>query len=221
MDAEYLKQLGLEGRLDLWREAQRNPDGTKFETKAQRAKSTASHAAKAAARSVNPAPAPRLNTPSPAAVPTTPRRGMWKWVGFSLGVSAALTLLARLEILRLEDANDKPKLEVAAEYAPPAEHEAASVAAPAKPVEDAAPAPAPPIEAGPELASQPPPVPAATALDKLKLEAIFFNSQHPAALISGTLARVDQEIADCRVLEINSSSVTLEWQHQRKTLTLR
>ncbi len=234
VDAAYLEQLGLGMRLDLWREVQRNPEETKFETKTQRAKSAAKAAArpvsrpaaKAATRSVNPAPAPQPNKSVPvewlpAAAPS-PFRGLWKWAGFGLGVSVALALLARLEIVRLENRDGKPVVEEAAETTPPTvKYEMALAGTPAGPVQEAGPAPVPPTQAAPEMAAQPPPAPGKTAFDELKLQAIFFNTQHPAALISGTLARVDQEIADCRVLEISPSTVTLEYQHQRKTLTLR
>jgi hypothetical protein len=60
-----------------------------------------------------------------------------------------------------------------------------------------------------------------TAFDRLKLEAIFFSTQHPSALINGQLASVNELVADCRVLDIGPSSVTLEYQNQRKTLTIR
>jgi hypothetical protein len=59
-----------------------------------------------------------------------------------------------------------------------------------------------------------------TGIDKLNLQAIFFSAQHPTALINGHLTSVDQDIADCRVVDITPSSVTLEYQHQRKTLKL-
>jgi HD-like signal output (HDOD) protein len=65
------------------------------------------------------------------------------------------------------------------------------------------------------------PAPARTGFDRLKLQGIFFTAEHPAALISGQLASVDQEVAGCRVLSISPSSVIVEYQHQRKTLTLR
>jgi hypothetical protein len=39
--------------------------------------------------------------------------------------------------------------------------------------------------------------------------------------LRGKLAGVDQEVAQCRVLDISPSSVTLECQNQRKTLMLR
>jgi hypothetical protein len=60
-----------------------------------------------------------------------------------------------------------------------------------------------------------------TALDHLKLQAIFYSARHPTALINGQIAGVNQEVAECRVLEISPSSVTLEYSHQQRTLILR
>jgi hypothetical protein len=40
-------------------------------------------------------------------------------------------------------------------------------------------------------------------------------------ILRGKLAGVDQEVAQCRVLDIRPSSVTLGYQDQRKALTLR
>ena len=40
-------------------------------------------------------------------------------------------------------------------------------------------------------------------------------------MINGRLAGVDEEVAECRVLDISPGSVTMEFQHERKTLTLR
>jgi hypothetical protein len=103
----------------------------------------------------------------------------------------------------------------------------AAIVAPAKPLEETKPAPVPPTNAAAAVATVPPPAPASapapvkTALDQLKLQAIFYSSQDPKALISGQLASVDQEVAKCRVLDISPSSVTLEYLHQRRTLTLR
>jgi hypothetical protein len=129
-------------------------------------------------------------------------------------------LLARFEIMRLESMAEKTRVQEVAENPPPVKQDIVAVAAPVAPANVA-----------PVLAAQPPPVPvpaaplppapAKTAFDLLKLEAIFFTSQHPSALISGRLAGLNQEVADCRVLDISPSSVTLGYQDQRKILTLR
>jgi len=141
-----------------------------------------------------------------------------------------LALLSWLEIMRVREKPEAPA--VAARPSPPVKHEIAAVVTPPKPP---APLPAPAAHPAPEVAVQtvatpvpvpapapaPSPVPEKTALDRLKLEAIFFSVQHPSALINGQLAGLNQEVAECRVLDISRSSVTLEYQHQRKTLNLQ
>jgi putative nucleotidyltransferase with HDIG domain len=270
IDAAYVKQLGLEGRLDSWRRARRNPEDTKFETKLQRAKAAArtvnpalaalpapkaEHrlevnrdaeaakpqppapatapdlaAASAFAHETAPAPAPEATKFVPEALPLGPSLWrMWlKWVGIGLGVSAAVALLARVEIQRLKKLAEKPEIQHFAEKPPPAvKPKQAEVAVPVKAEEK--PAPAPPTHPVPEMAGPPappaapvlPPAPKKTALDRLKLEAIFFRAQHSSALINGQLASVNQLVAECRVLDIGPSSVTLEYQHQRKTLNIQ
>jgi hypothetical protein len=234
LDAVYLQQLGLEERVELWRDARRDPEGTTFETRAQRAKSTAKSAAKPVDPDPAPDPAAQANTFAPAELP--PGASMfqwaWKWLGIGLGAAAALVLLARLETMRSESNSKGPEVQKVAENPPPpVKHEMAAIVVPARLIEEAEPAPVPPTHAAPVVAPQPPSVPvpapaplsapAKTALDRLTLQAIFYSSQHPSALISGQLASVDQEVAQCRVLDISPSSVTMEYQHQRRTLTIR
>ena len=218
VDLDYLKQLGLEDRVELWRFARRDPDATKFET-TQRAKSAAKPADKAVHPA--PAPAPQANKFTTAELPPKPSlfRALCAWLGIGLGVSAALVLLARFEIVRLESMAEKTRVQEVAENPPPVKQNIAAVAAPVAPA-NVAPVPAVQPPPAPVPAAAPPPAPAKTAFDLLKLQAIFFTSQHPSALISGRLAGVNQEVADCRVLDISPSSVTLGYQDQRKTLTL-
>jgi putative nucleotidyltransferase with HDIG domain len=220
VDLDYLQQLGLEGRVELWRFARREPDTTKFETTVQHARS----AAKPADKTVHPAPAPapRSDAFAPAELRPEPSwfRALCAWLGIGLGVSAALVVLARLEIMRLERMAEKTRVQEIAENPPPVKQDIAVVAAPVAPT-NVAPVLAVQPPPAPAPAPAPPPAPAKTAFDLLKLEAIFFSSQHPSALISGRLACVNQEVADCRVLDISPSSVTLGYQDQRKTLTLR
>jgi putative nucleotidyltransferase with HDIG domain len=248
LDADYLRQLKLEDRVHLWRDAKSDPGAAKFDNLMQRAKSTG----KPVYSTPAPAAAPRANkfTPAPSR-PERPKIGaVWKWVGIGLGVTATLAVLARLEVMRLENGEDKPDAEAAAANPPtPAKNETVAVAAPAKAAESAKPAPAPtnhvasasstnlasapsthvtpglaahsPAASMPVPSPLPPPAAAKTGFDKLKLQAILFSSQHPSALISGKLAGLNEEVFECRVLDISPSSVTLEYQHQRKTLTLR
>ncbi len=246
LDATYLRQLKLEERVDLWRDARSDPGAAKFEGLMKHAKSSA----KAPAKTVSTAPAaataaaPKTNKFTPA--PARPQRAaiapVWKWVGIGLGVTAALAVLARLEIMRLENSEEKPDTEAAAsEPAPPVKSEVAAVPAPAKPAEATKPATSNHVASAsstniaaastnhvaPGLASVavptplPPPAPPKTGIDKLKLQAIFYSADHPAALISGKLVGLNEQVAECTVLDISKTSVTLEYQHQPKTLTLR
>jgi hypothetical protein len=134
--------------------------------------------------------------------------------------------------MRLESAEEKPGVQKVVETAPPNIKTTVSAVVTAKPVEATKPASAPAtIAAAPAAAPIPNPstnstpalaaAPPKTALDLLKLQAIFYSSQDPKALINGQLASVDQEVSKCRVLDISPSSVTLEYLHQRRVLTLR
>jgi putative nucleotidyltransferase with HDIG domain len=247
VDAAYLQQLGLEGRLDRWRDAQRDPAGTAFETKAQRAKSATKSATKPAAKATKPvnsmsAPAPKANDLSLQEAPPSSFRwgSLSRWAGLGLGVSAVLALLVWWGPMQGESAPEKPRVQMAAKPSPPmVNHEVAKVAAPAKPVPEAKPAPppSPPVQAAPALVVQSPPPPAPVAaptptpapppapnyagFDRLKLQAIFYSVKHPSVLINGQMAGLNEALAEFRVLDISPSSVTLEYQHQRKTLNLQ
>jgi hypothetical protein len=62
--------------------------------------------------------------------------------------------------------------------------------------------------------------PAAIAFPELKLQGIFYSSNQPSAIINGQLIRLNGEVDGVRVLEIGHSSITVEFQKQRKTLSL-
>jgi hypothetical protein len=196
LDAAYLQRLGLEKHVDYWRQAIYGPDAARVETGRHRAKSP---------RTIKAGQLP----PAPA----MPAR--WgKWLGIGLGVSAALVWLAWLAMPRLE-------------IKPPVKHEIAAFVAPATAVhQEPRPAPAPPPLAPPVAvippppASAPPAAPVPSPLDGLKLEMIFYSPQHPVARIDGIMAGVGAKVDECLVLDITASTVTLEYQHQRKTLTL-
>jgi HD-like signal output (HDOD) protein len=241
LDSAYLRELGLEERVHLWRDAKCDPGAAKFENLMQRAKS--------GAKPVTPTPAPAAPK-SNKFTPSTPQPeppsfgGVWKWVGIGLGVTAALALLARLEVMRLQNGEDKAETEAVATNPPPTvKTEIAAVTAPAKSAAassnhvasasstNLASASSNHVAAGLAALSPgtkvavPTPLPAPAAakkgIDDLKLQAILFSTQHPSALISGKLVGLNELVAECRVLDISPSSVTLEYQHQRRTLTLR
>jgi hypothetical protein len=71
-----------------------------------------------------------------------------------------------------------------------------------------------------------PTAPAPTAKDlafaELQLESIFFSKRDPTAVISGTWVRPrDRLPAGATVVEIGPSSVTLEFDNERKVLALK
>jgi hypothetical protein len=205
-------------------------DGTTLETKAQRAQAVAKTAAAVkkaeAASTPAPASAPQTNKFSPELPNSKPFQIPWKWASVGIGAAVAIVLL----VMHSQSHEEKPEAQNVAEIAPPVKQEVAAVEPAPKPVEEAKPAAIAPTNAAPAVAVQPVPPPATnalasappkTALDKLKLQGIFYNTQHPSAMINGQVASVDDEVAKCRILEISPSSVTLEYLNERKTLTLR
>jgi hypothetical protein len=63
--------------------------------------------------------------------------------------------------------------------------------------------------------------PTELALDALRLQGIFFSADSPSALINGKLTYVNQWVGSCRVLAINSTSVTFECENERRTIALK
>jgi putative nucleotidyltransferase with HDIG domain len=218
IDLAYLQQLGMADRVELWRFARRNPDSTKPEPKVKRTKDPAKPVDRAVV--APPVAAPKAVTAAPAKTPPKPFnvRRMWKWLGIGFGAAATMALVAWLGFRRSGSM---------AESLPAANPKIAEVVAPKQIAEMTRLTPDQPANVATRLADQRPPapaptaVPATTALDRLQLQAVFFSSKNPSALISGQLAHVNQQVADCRVLEISPSSVTLGYQNQRRTLTLR
>ena len=218
VDMEYLQQLGLEDKLEVWRDAHQNPDATRFESKLQRA-SAAANAGDGAASPAS-SGASQANGFSARNLFSKPSmtRELLRWLGIGIAVSAALVLMAQYEVGRLEQTLHETRAQEAAVKQVDVKQNSSVAPAPAKTVETSAPVAAP-IYLAPSPAR--PTDPAKAALDALKLQAIFFTSHHPSALINGKMAVVNQEIADCRVLDISPSTVTLGYQDHRRVLTLR
>jgi HD-like signal output (HDOD) protein len=230
IDTAYLQAIGLEERVQLWRIARHEPDGIQFPARVQRAKPSPKPAASAPVAEPEPDQAVIMEMPPGHSI----FQGLQRWLGIGLGVSAVLVLLTRLEIGHLKHGAEKPAFEEVVETQPPAGRQEtaanvpliqASVETKAAAIPTNAAIEIPPTKAAPVIAAQPQPVklppPEKTAFDRLKLDAIFFSTQHPSAVINGQLVHVDQMVADCRVLDISPASVTFEYQHQRKTFTLR
>jgi len=222
VDCDYLQSLDMADRVELWRFARREGNTNRKDAKAPPGKIEARPAAQTASASV----AETVQTEQME--PARPRpnfAAFWKWLGLGLGIGTLAAWSVWLETDKAPEVATVPAV-VNQDPAP------APASAP-----DPAPAPAPaPSAQLAILAADPAPEPTTPALaaplvktaspsektgiDKLNLQAIFFSAQHPTALINGHLTSVDQDIADCRVLDITPSSVTLEYQHQRKTLKL-
>ncbi len=226
VDLAYLQQIGMEDRLEAWREGHRNPESLAFETRMLHAKATAAPTAKKAA----PAPVPARNVhkfaPPEEAEKARVLQSVSRWVAIGMGVCAAAGGFAWFEIARLKATT--PKSEEVAEQIPSAlRHAAPADIPPAKVAEVKGPEPAPqpapaPAAVVPVETPKPAPVkaPEKTALDRIKVQAIFYSAKHPSALISGQTASINDVVGGCRVLDISPSAVTLEYQNQRKTFNL-
>ncbi len=104
------------------------------------------------------------------------------------------------------------------------------VESPSKPVEVAMiPKPTPPPEvpvAHVEPAATPAPAPAVTtpepaaAFPDLKLQGIFFRLSKPSVLISGRTLYVGEKVMGAKVVEIDRLNVTMEFNGQKKVLSL-
>jgi HD-like signal output (HDOD) protein len=210
-DMAYLQDLGLENRVDLWREARREQESARAESVAQRTPL----ATKRADKVVRPEPPPPTNKFLPATLPpgAVLLRDLWKWLAIGLGVTATLVFLARVEVVRLENSMEQAQQTTESPPAARTEITATTTHTVVQP-------PAAVVRPSPKPVAAPPRDPAAKAFDDLKLQAIFFNSSHPSALINGRMTAVNQNVAECRVLEIRPSSVTLAYQDQRRTLLL-
>jgi HD-like signal output (HDOD) protein len=55
---------------------------------------------------------------------------------------------------------------------------------------------------------------------ELKLQGILFSPLNPSAIINGILVRTNDLVLGVRITEIKRSSVIIDYQHQRKTLSL-
>ncbi len=114
---------------------------------------------------------------------------------------------------------------VAVATPPPKAEPAAPPASPAlAPAPSPVPAPSPAPEPVVAVVPAPAPTPAAmqpAQMHDLKLQAIVFRMKNPSALINGRHVEVGDEVAGARVLEIQRTTVFVEWQGKRQPLTIR
>jgi type II secretory pathway component PulC len=64
-------------------------------------------------------------------------------------------------------------------------------------------------------------VAAVPAFPDLKLQGVIFSTVRPSAIINGRMVRQNERMSGALVLEISRSNVVVEYQNQRKTLSLR
>ena len=62
--------------------------------------------------------------------------------------------------------------------------------------------------------------PPQAAFPTLKLQGIFYSLNKPAAILNGKMVQVNGTVAGARVLDIDRTSVLVEFQNQRRTLSL-
>jgi len=77
------------------------------------------------------------------------------------------------------------------------------------------PGPGAPADSSTQPAAQP-----QLIFPELKLQGIFFAKSNPSAIVNGILIHKNDLISGVRVMEIKPGSVTIEYQHQKKTLSL-
>jgi HD-like signal output (HDOD) protein len=226
LDEAYLAELGLAGRMPLWRGMILAPDlGTSLVRPRP--------GDKPVPRATRPATAP---SPARFALPPAPSISRRRWVcggmavavflfAFLLGTEAlvrmtvppavqpirrraatrpaAVALLAPLPAIPSALPGDPPA--IATETAPP-------MVAPAAPAATPVSAPAAPL----------PPSAEDLAFAGLQLQSIFYSQSDPSAVISGRQVRPrDRLPAGAMVVAINPVSVTLEFENERKVLALK
>jgi HD-like signal output (HDOD) protein len=218
IDKFYLQEIGLEHRLPDWCRAL----GFAGSAQSEGTKSPAP-----------PAPSPQVSANVPFQQPPTKPALSPRWLLAGLSVAAGLMLLGWITTTRLPPAPDHSDSDAIASSTPSAPAPAAAVRqtpAPAKtPLKAVALAQTPPpaalVTPKDEARMDAPPPPAIPAeelaFNNVKLQGIIYSAGHPSAIINGKAAQVSQRVADCLVLEITPTSVTLEHQSHRKTLTLK
>ena len=229
IDEAYLKELGLFDRLDAWRGTLVKGEPVKPEPGAKPAKSSAPKpAATAHGNGSTPAakPKPASKPLLPAIAPGQPQGkhapsvGPGRWA-YASAVIAALVVFGWLIIGSLSNLTSKHpsgQPEVAASDTPQIVHarSAVDVAAgsSANDKSNAATSPASAtsqVKAGPRELS----------VSDFKLQGIFYSADQPSAIINGRMVHPNDRLSGARIVQISPSTVTFEYQNQRKTLVLK
>ena len=59
------------------------------------------------------------------------------------------------------------------------------------------------------------------SVSDFKLQGIFYSSDQPSAIINGRMVHPNDRLSGARIVQISPSTVTFEYQNQRKTLVLK
>jgi putative nucleotidyltransferase with HDIG domain len=239
VDEAYLAQLGVAGQLQSWREMAMDPglNDTQFrarsgDTKFRTRSGDTKVFKKPAAPALKLAPPPERPERRIIA-PLTPR---FRWVYASMGAAAfgmCCWFGTQALVRRVLEPVFAPAGQITqgpAVAAAPDESAPVAGMTAETPAEDPASSPAPaasnPLAAGAPVAAPAPatllPTAKELAFAELQLESIFFSKRDPTAVISGTWVRPrDRLPAGAMVVDIGPSSVTLEFENERKILALK
>jgi len=232
IDEDYLAELGLSSRLPHWREMVLTPDLEVTEFRARSGetgafKKTAAASPKPAPHPVKPAPHPVKAAPAPSSVFSIPRQ-RWVYAGILVVLFLLTFLLGTQALIRLALAPASPPVTAkrpvtVVAVAPPHPAPAPLPAAPPAKAAETPPPPAAPVAALDAAPAAPaPPSAKDLAFAELRLQSIFYSQSNPSAVISGKRVRPrDRLPAGALVVAIGPSSVTLEFDNERKVLALK
>ena len=243
IEEAYLAELGLSGRLQLWREMVLTTDlqGTEFRARPGETsvfKKPGAAGVKAVPHAVKPAPvlSPALSASWSVA---SPWRQRWVCAAMAAAVFLVAFLLGTAALVRLavgpavQPSRGKAANRPVAAAAPARITVATLVPLPAAPSPLPGDAPANAAETLPSVvapaappaaapAAPPPPSAKELAFADLNLQSIFYSKTNPCAVISGRRVRPrDQLPAGAVVVAISPSAVTLEFENERKILALK
>lgn len=227
VDEAYLAELGVLDRLDSWRNAFYKREG-KPEPKARAGESSAAKASApkpvtmAVPTALKPAaPAPKLPAP---AVKQAPGSGLKKkQLAFAgVGVCALFLVIWGMSAMfshQTEKGLAGPAATQASTETPLIVHARSPETPVVTPDASTTQSNAPASEPTPVVAVKAPPK--EPSFSDLKLQGIFYSSSKPSAIISGKMVHANDRVGGALVVEINRSTVTLDYQNQRKTLVLK
>ena len=164
-----------------------------------------------------PAPHPVESTPAPASVFAIPRQ-RWACAGILVVLFLIAFLLCGQAFLRMA----LPPVAIRNPKVSPEKAAAAKPPVPVATVTPAAAVSAPVAAPAAEPAAPPPPSARELAFTELHIQSIFYSRSNSSAVISGRRVRPNDRLpAGAVVVAIGPSSVTLEFDNERKTLALK